>query len=104
MIASHNPIYADVTRLVRRHIGGIQHSGIDIVSNIIIHKSNPKLLVKALGALSCTIRGYQQAEEFFTQAKGLDVFQKAMVSGRQQRLFRASTKNNLMLRITRHIP
>ena len=32
VIASHNPIYADVTRLVRRHIGGIQHSGIDRVN------------------------------------------------------------------------
>lgn len=30
--ATRTPIYADVTRLVRRHIGGIQHSGIDRVN------------------------------------------------------------------------
>lgn len=54
-----SPLYADVTRLLRRHVGAIRHTGIDRVSleyGRWVHEHGGELCIKGIKGLGCLSR------------------------------------------------
>ena len=82
--AAQTPIFADVTRLVRRHIGGIQHSGIDRV-NVEYAR-----WVNRMGGGLCVKRGSQIKQLKGKHWPGLLVGEISSGEGAKNRLRRAA--------------